>query len=76
MASSRFKSLGAKNILDKGYVNISSKNGLIGSIYKFPKVTVTGTSNLIMASVFVKGTHYIKNISIEPEVIDLIRFFK
>jgi len=69
-----FKSLGATNKLVKGYVNISSKNGLIGNKYKFPKVTVTGTSNLIMASVFVKGIHYIKNISIEPEVIDLINF--
>ena len=69
-----FKSLGAKNNLEKGYVNISTKKGLIGSIYKFPKITVTGTSNLIMASVFAKGTHYIKNISIEPEVIDLINF--
>ena len=27
-----------------------------------------------MASVFVKGQHYIKNISIEPEVTDLINF--
>ena len=69
-----FKSLGASNNLDKGYVNISTKKGLIGSIYKFPKVTVTGTSNLIMASVFTKGIHHIKNISIEPEVIDLINF--
>ncbi len=69
-----FKSLGAKNTLDKGYVNIYSKHGLAGSVYKFPKVTVTGTSNLIMASIFVKGRHIIKNISIEPEVIDLINF--
>ena len=69
-----FRSLGAKNNLDRGYVNISTKNGLIGSKFKFPKVTVTGTSNLIMASIFVKGVHYIKNISIEPEVIDLINF--
>ena len=44
------------------------------SQYKFPKVTVTGSSNLIMASVFAKGTHFIKNISIEPEVLDLINF--
>ena len=69
-----FRSLGAKNNLDKGYVNISAKPGLIGSKFKFPKVTVTGTSNLIMASIFAKGSHYIKNISIEPEVIDLINF--
>ncbi len=69
-----FKSLGAINSLDKGYVNISAKKGLVGSKYKFPKVTVTGTSNIIMAAIFTKGTHYLKNISIEPEVIDLIKF--
>tara|TARA_Y100000741_G_scaffold334048_1_gene291030 strand:- start:630 stop:1895 length:1266 start_codon:yes stop_codon:yes gene_type:complete len=69
-----FRSLGALNSLDKGYVNISTKKGLIGSKYKFPKVTVTGTSNLIMASIFVKGSHTIQQISIEPEVIDLINF--
>ncbi len=69
-----FKSLGATNILEKGYVNITTKKGLAGGSYKFPKVSVTGTSNLIMASIFVKGTHFIKNISIEPEVIDLIDF--
>ena len=69
-----FRSLGAFNNLNKGYVNISTKKGLIGSKYKFPKVTVTGTSNLIMASIFAKGSHTIKQISIEPEVIDLINF--
>ena len=69
-----FKSLGAEHVLEKGYVKISSKNGLIGTSYKFPKVTVTGTSNLIMSSVFVRGSHVLKNISLEPEVIDLIRF--
>ena len=69
-----FRSLGAINSLNKGYVNLSAKKGLIGSKYKFPKVTVTGTSNLIMASILVKGSHVIKNISIEPEVMDLINF--
>ena len=71
---SGFKSLGADNTLSKGYVNISSKKGLKGNIYKFPKITVTGSSNLIMASVFIKGVHIIRNISIEPEVKDLIKF--
>ena len=71
---SGFKSLGAYNTLSKGYVNISSKKGLKGNIYKFPKITVTGSSNLIMASVFIKGVHIIRNISIEPEVKDLIKF--
>ena len=69
-----FKSLGAEHILEKGYVKISSKNGLVGKSYKFPKITVTGTSNLIMSSVFVKGSHVLRNISLEPEVTDLIEF--
>ena len=56
---SGFKSLGAVNTLSKGYVNIYSKNGLKGNIYKFPKVTVTGSSNLIMASVLISGEHTI-----------------
>ena len=71
---SGFKSLGAENSLSEGYVNISSKKALKGNIFKFPKVSVTGSSNLIMASVFIKGDHIIKNISIEPEVKDLIKF--
>ena len=69
-----FKTLGAEHVLEKGYVKISTKNGLVGKSYKFPKITVTGTSNLIMSSVFVRGSHVLKNISLEPEVTDLIKF--
>ncbi len=69
-----FNKLGAKYSLNKGYINISAKNGLKGNVFKFPKVSVTGTSNLIMASIYVKGTTTLENISIEPEVIELISF--
>ena len=69
-----FNKLGAKYSLNKGYINVSAKNGLKGNVFKFPKVSVTGTSNLIMASIYVKGTTTLENISIEPEVIELIRF--
>ena len=61
-------------ILEFTESKISSKDKLKGSLFKFPKVTATGSANLIMASVFIKGFHIIKNISIEPEVIDLINF--
>ena len=71
---SGFESLKANNTLNKGYVKITSKKGLSGSYYKFPGITVTGTSNLIMASVLAKGSQILDNISIEPEVIDLINF--
>ena len=68
---SGFKSLGADNTLSKGYVNISSKNGLKGNIFKFPKVTVTGSSNLIMASVLIKGEHVICLLYTSPSPRDL-----
>ena len=71
-----FNKLGAENKLRGGYINLSAKKGLSGNTYKFPKVTVTGTSNLIMAAVLTKGITTLKNISIEPEVIDLITFLK
>ena len=69
-----FNKLGAKYSLNKGYINVSAKNGLKGNVFKFPKVSVTGTSNLIMASIYAKGTTTLENISIEPEVIELISF--
>ena len=65
----RFQKFSKKDL--HGYVNISTKKGLKEVAISF--VHVTGTSNLIMASIFAKGTQYIK-ISIEPEVIDLINF--
>ena len=69
-----FNKIGAKFKIIKGYVNIDSKKGLKGNLIKFPKVTVTGTSNLIMASVFSQGVTTLKNVSVEPEVIDLVNF--
>ena len=69
-----FKKLNCKYSLNKGYINISAKKGIKGGKYRFPKVSVTGTSNLILASIFAKGVTILKNISIEPEVLDLIKF--
>ena len=69
-----FKHLGAQYNLKNGYTNLIAKNGLVGNTYKFPKVSVTGTSNMILASVFAKNTTTLRNVSKEPEVLDLINF--
>ena len=71
-----FKKLNCQYKLRKGYINITAKNGIKGNMYKFPKVSVTGTSNLIMASVLGKGKTILKNVSIEPEVLDVIKFLR
>ncbi len=67
--------LGAKVIIDDGYIIAESKR-LIGSDYTFPGVTVTGTENLIMASVLAKGETVLRNCAIEPEISDLITFLE
>ena len=69
-----FKKLNADHTLKDGYVKISAKNGLIGNTYKFPKISVTGTANLILSAVFASNVTILRNISIEPEVISLIDF--
>ena len=71
-----FRKLNCKYSLSKGYINILAKNGIKGGQYNFPKVSVTGTSNLILASVLANGIITLRNISIEPEVLDLIKFLK
>ena len=44
----------------------------IGANIHFDVVTVTGTENVIMAATMSKGETILKNIAMEPEVVDLI----
>tara|TARA_A100001037_G_C15154215_1_gene642691 strand:- start:358 stop:1614 length:1257 start_codon:yes stop_codon:yes gene_type:complete len=62
--------MGAKINLENGVIHARAKR-LHGVCFDFEMVTVTGTTNLMMASVLAKGTTVLKNISIEPEVIFL-----
>lgn len=67
--------LGAEIFLEHGYINASLKN-IKGGSYTFPKVTVTGTENLIMASVLGEGEIVLLNCAQEPEVVDLCNLLK
>jgi UDP-N-acetylglucosamine 1-carboxyvinyltransferase len=67
------KALGAHIELDQGYIIAHSPSGrLPGGCYQFIQKTVTGTQNLIFAAVLAKGESCLKNIALEPEVMDLI----
>ena len=46
------KKMGARIRLKEGYVVASAKNGLKGCFYKFPKVSVGATENILIASCF------------------------
>src|SRR3954464_7983824 len=67
------KLLGAQVRLESGYVVARAPKGgvLVGSDVEFPKVTVTGTENLLMAATLARGTTTLRNAAREPEIIDL-----
>jgi len=68
--------LGAKIKIKDGYIYASAKNGLKGSIIKFPSISVGATENAILAAVSAKGKTIISNCAIEPEIQDMIGFLK
>lgn len=63
--------LGASIELQGGYILAHAKHGLIGADIAFDKITVTGTSNVIMAAALAKGKTRIINAAKEPEVVQL-----
>ncbi len=65
--------LGAQVSLESGNIVARAPKGgrLVGSDVTFPKVTVTGTENLLMAATLARGTTILRNAAREPEVEDL-----
>ena len=53
---------------------IATTTKLKGADITFDVTTVTGTENLIMAAVLAQGKTTLRNVAIEPEIIDLIDF--
>jgi UDP-N-acetylglucosamine 1-carboxyvinyltransferase len=70
------KKMGANIKLKEGYVVASVKNGLRGCFYKFPKISVGATENILIAACFAHGKTQLRNCAIEPEVQDLIFFLR
>ncbi|MEJ2086582.1 MAG: UDP-N-acetylglucosamine 1-carboxyvinyltransferase [Acidobacteriota bacterium] len=64
------EALGAQVELDHGYVTARARQ-LVGARYRFATATVTGTENMIMASVLARGASVLENCAREPEIIDL-----
>ena len=68
------RKMGAKIKIDKGYIVANVIKKLKPGKLKFESISVGATENLIMAATLCKGKTTIKNIAIEPEIIDLINF--
>ncbi|MGB0683551.1 MAG: UDP-N-acetylglucosamine 1-carboxyvinyltransferase [Magnetovibrionaceae bacterium] len=65
------EALGAEIELAEGYVEATCKGRLKGSHILFPKVTVGGTENALMAASLAEGETVIANAAREPEITDL-----
>lgn len=62
--------LGATISVDHGYVEARAKR-LRGARFRFPKITVTGTENILIAAVLAEGDTVLENCALEPEIADL-----
>jgi len=64
--------LGARVGQEAGYVEaVAPSGGLRGAHFVFPRITVTGTEDLMMAATLARGTTVLDNAAREPEVADL-----
>jgi UDP-N-acetylglucosamine 1-carboxyvinyltransferase len=62
--------LGATISVEHGYVEARADR-LRGATFRFPRITVTGTENILTAAVLAEGETVLENCALEPEVVDL-----
>ncbi len=67
-----FEQLGIETVLEAGYVEARVNGSISGGTVYFDVPSVTGTENVLMASVLCKGQTVIKNAAKEPEVGNLV----
>ena len=66
------EALGAEVRQESGYIEAAAPDGgLRGGTFQFPKITVTGTEDLMMAAALARGETVLENAAREPEVSDL-----
>lgn len=69
-----FEAMGAKIVIEDGYIKASTDGGLKGATFFMETVTVGGTENLLMAAVLADGVTVLENAAREPEIVDLANF--
>jgi UDP-N-acetylglucosamine 1-carboxyvinyltransferase len=71
-----FEALGAKVVIDSGYVHASAKRLVGSAVFLGGRAgsTVLGTANVMMAAALAEGVTVIESAACEPEVVDLANF--
>jgi len=70
---SGLEQMGAEIKSDSKYIYLKA-NKLNPIDFTFPKVSVTGTENLMMAATLIEGTTLLRNCAKEPEVLELANY--
>ena len=70
---SGLEQMGAEITSDSKYIYLKA-NKLNPISFTFPKVSVTGTENLMMAATLIKGETKLSNCAKEPEVLELANY--
>ena len=70
---SGLEQMGAEIKSDSKYIYLKAKK-LNPIDFSFPKVSVTGTENLMMAATLIEGTTTLRNCAKEPEVLELANY--
>ena len=70
---SGLEKMGAEIKSDSKYIYLKAKK-LNPIDFSFPKVSVTGTENLMMAATLIEGTTTLRNCAKEPEVLELANY--
>ena len=65
--------MGAEITSDSKYIYLKAKK-LTPIDFEFPKVSVTGTENLMMAATLIDGVTVLRNCAKEPEVLELANY--
>jgi len=75
MHEQAFRALGAEVSNAHGYLIAEAKAAtLVGGDIEFRQPSVGATKNALLASVLAKGTTTLRNVAMEPEVVDLANF--
>lgn len=67
------EALGAKIVIEDGYIIAKSEGRLKGAHFIFDKTSVGATVNLVMAACLAEGETHLMNCASEPEISDMCR---
>ncbi|WP_040952326.1 UDP-N-acetylglucosamine 1-carboxyvinyltransferase [Gorillibacterium massiliense] len=69
-----FEAMGATIDVGMGYIEARSEGRLKGAKIYLDVASVGATENIMMAGALAKGTTYIENAAMEPEIVDLANY--